>query len=74
MIYHDLKNYIRAKQKYLSTPFKIVSGVGYAYVKGVWITDKVFGLHNSPPSYEPMPPNNEDKTRVPQSVKIRKYR
>lgn len=73
-VYHDKTDFYNALQHYFCTPSKILNGECFVFVKDKWITLKEYKKHNSKPSYEPIQPNNEDKTKIPNSVKIRKYR
>jgi len=64
MTYHQLDDYLRAKNNYENVRAKIVDGKGYYLVGENWIPDKEYLAHNTKPTFNYPYPDNPDKTHV----------
>jgi len=70
--FFNLNDYIKALDRYENTPFKIVDGLGYFFIKGEWHQEKDCKGHHTMPTFSVAAKNNPDKTNISQSVIIRK--
>lgn len=64
MIYHEIEPYLEAKERYTNTPFRIIDGVGYCFVRGEWVTESEYDEHNSKPYYSVAAKINPDGTTI----------
>lgn len=72
MIYNNHESYLKALERYMATPGKIINGKGFNFVNGKWVKDKEYYAHNSKPTYEPMPKENSDKQNISPSIKVKR--
>jgi hypothetical protein len=73
-IYHDISDYIQAKENYRNTPGKIIDGVGYYIVDGNLVSEEEYRANNSKPRYEPPMLENPDGQNISKGVKIKSSR
>jgi len=72
MIYTNLTNYLKALNRYRSTPGKIINGEGFVFSNGDWIAYDEYNKHNSTPTYEPVARDNADGQNISPSIKVKR--
>ena len=74
MIYHNVAQYLEAKNLFLNTPGRIYDGHGFYWVGDKWVSDKEFFAHNSRPRYEVAAIPNPDGKNISSGIKSKKQR